>query len=252
MRVKNKGIDYDRTLPGPGKWLLFLLEGIGIAAAIDELFYREAAAMIPLSAFTVLWMRHQKNEWRRKKKERLILDFREALNALSISLRAGISVENALPEVWEALKRTLGDKSDMTREFRQMTFELRIGIPAETLFTDLAQRSGSEEIQDFAMIFSFAKRMGGNLSGLIRKTADQIGARIETEEEIQTNLSAKKMEQRIMALMPFGILAYLQLTSLDYLSVLYHSVAGAAFMTVCLVFWMAAAVWGNSIVRISL
>ncbi len=245
-------ICYETALPGPKEWVRYAAEGIGIALAVDELFYREILAVFPLFTLSVFWMIYRKRQWQRKRQEQLVMDFREALDAMAVSLRSGVSVENAIPEVYEALKRTVGNQSDMTREFAMMRADLRIGIPAEKLFLDLAERSGSEDINDFAVIFSTAKRMGGNLSGMIRKTADQIGSEIETKQEIQTILAAKKMEQKIMSLMPFGMIAYLQLTSPDYLSGLYHSIFGAIFMTACLILWLIVAVWGNSMIHIEI
>lgn len=249
-RTGLRRISYVTALPGGKQWARYITEGIGIAAVIDELFYREAAAMFPLLSFSFLWVLYREKEWRRKRQEQLVLDFREALGAFAVSLRSGISVENAIPEVYQALNRTIGKERDMTKEFAIMMTDLRVGIPAERLFRDLAERSGSEEIRDFSMVFSTAKRMGGNLSKMIRKTADQIGAGIETKQDIQTILAAKKLEQKIMSLMPFGIIAYLQLTSPGYLSGLYHCAFGVAFMSICLILWLMATIWGNSMIRI--
>lgn len=247
---RNRKLFYAHAEPPFKKRIQYVLEGIGIAALIDELFYREIVAMLPLFILSFFWIRYRKRRWREERKERLVLDFREALNALAVSLRSGISIENAIPEVYGGLKRTLGEQHDMTKEFGQMVSELRVGIPAETLFRDLAERSGCEEIRDFAAVFSAARRMGGNIAKMIRNASDRIGAGIETEQEIQTVLAAKKLEQKVMAMMPGAILGYLQLTSPDYLSALYHSIFGAGFMTVCLVLWLLAVLWGNSIVKI--
>lgn len=247
---QKKKILYEYAKPPFQKEMQYIAEGIGIAGLLDELFYREIAAIVPLFVLSCFWIRLRGTQWREDCRAQLVLDFREALNAFAVSLRAGVSVENAIPEVYEVLRRTPGEKSDMTREFGQMISELRLGIPAEKLFEDLAERSGCEEIQDFSAVFSAAKRMGGNLAKMIRKAADRISAEIETEQEIQTVLAAKKLEQRIMALMPCAILAYLQLASPDYLSVLYHNMFGVVFMTVCLILWILAVIWGSSIVKI--
>lgn len=250
VQQKDQNSRYDTALPGIRQWIQYIAEGTGIAAAVDELFYRKIWMMVPLMALTCWWIAYRKRRWREKRKEQLVRDFKEALNALAISLRAGVSVENAVSEVCHTLQRTLGSDHDMTKEFGQIAADLHIGIPAERLFEKFAWRSGCEEIQNFAVVFSAAKRMGGNLSAIIRKTADQIGSEIEIEEEIQTVLAAKKLEQKIMTVMPLGIIAYLQLTSPDYLAVLYSSAAGTAFMSVCLVLWIGIAIWGNSLVRI--
>ena len=58
--------------------------------------------------------------------------------------------------------------------------------------------------------------------------------KIEVEREIDTVLAGKKLEGRIMNVMPLFILAYLNLTSKDYLQVLYKNPMGVVIMTIAL------------------
>ena len=53
-----------------------------------------------------------------------------------------------------------------------------------------------------------------------------------------------------MNVIPVFILAYLKVTSMDFLNVLYGNVAGALFMTVCLVAYGGAIVLAEKIMTI--
>lgn len=50
---------------------------------------------------------------------------------------------------------------------------------------------------------SIAKRSGGNLNDIIRRSAAVTGEKIEVKQEIQTLLSSRRYEQKIMNMVPF-------------------------------------------------
>ena len=70
------------------------------------------------------------------------------------------------------------------------------------MFLGLGERSGIEDIENFAAVFSTAKRSGGDMDKIIQTSARMIGDKIDVRKEIETTLSAKKAEQMIMSLMP--------------------------------------------------
>jgi tight adherence protein B len=74
--------------------------------------------------------------------------------------------------------------------------------------------------------------------------------RHETEREIQVQIASRKMEQKVMNVIPVFILAYLKVTSMDFLNVLYGNVAGALFMTACLAAYGGAIVLAEKIMTI--
>ena len=114
---------------------------------------------------------------------------------------------------------------------------------------DMANRSDSNDIAQFAQIFSIAKRNGGNMSEIIRTSAGQIGKQIELRQEIQLLLGSKKMELTIMKLMPFGILLYINMGNPGYFDSLYHNLTGTAIMTGCLALYLGAYLLGEYIMK---
>ena len=112
--------------------------------------------------------------------------------------------------------------------------------PMEDLLYQFALRSQCEDILNFAEVIQFAKRSGGNLGKIIQNTTARISDKQELEEEIATVISGKKMEQKVMNIVPIALLGYLNLTAADFLAPLYGNVFGACVMTIAFGAYMAA------------
>ena len=81
-------------------------------------------------------------------------------------------------------------------------------------------------------------------------TVERIRQKMDVEREIETVVTAKKMEQRIMDVVPFGIVFYVCITSPEFLSPLYGNLPGVCVMTLCLVGYVAALVLSEKILDI--
>ena len=115
---------------------------------------------------------------------------------------------------------------------------------------NLGDRSGIEDVENFAAVFYTAKRTGGDMNRIIQTSARMLGDKIDVRKEIETTLAAKKAEQMIMSLMPAGIILYLKLTSPGFLSVLYGNFFGMCAMTLCLGIYVLSYWLGRRIVDI--
>ena len=91
----------------------------------------------------------------------------------------------------------------------------------EELLYDLGIRSRVEDILNFTDVLIQAKKMGGNMRGILNRCISSIEERIEVKKEIDAILASRKMEQKIMSFIPLGIILYMQITSPEFLSVLY-------------------------------
>ena len=128
----------------------------------------------------------------------------------------------------------------MAKEWRQMNLEVGMNEPIEKKLMGFAMRSGCEDIESFAEVFAFAKRSGGDFAKIIRTTVSRMRGKMEVEREIATVLAGKKLEGRIMNVMPLFILAYLNVTSKEFLQTLYGSPFGVFVMTTALAVYGAA------------
>ena len=230
--------------------LTFSLEYAAVGAALVYLFYNRWILFPLLLPGLIPWLKYCAGKKAEERRKTLTYDFREALDSLTVSLKAGYSVENAFPAAAKDLASILGKDAAMTQELRYISQQSRLSVPIESLILDFARRSGSEDIRNFAAVFTAAKRMGGNMPAIIRSAADAIGGKIDVGREIETALAAKRMEQSIMTVMPCGILLYMRLASPGFLDLMYTSLTGIAIMTACLGAYAIAVLWSRKIVEI--
>ena len=137
------------------------------------------------------------------------------------------------------------------REFEYLTTQAGLHVPVEKLMLELGERSGIEDIRMFSEILMTAKKTGGNLVKIMKRTADNISEKIETKREIETVIAGKKMEARCMNVIPFGIIVYLRVFSPGFLDPLYGNLAGILIMTVSLMVYAGAFWWSYKITDIS-
>ena len=159
-------------------------------------------------------------------------------------------MENAFLEAGGDVERLYGKESLMAQEAVILKRGIQNNVPLEKLLSDLGRRSGQEDMEDFAEVFSIAKRSGGNMNAIIRRSAAVTGDKIEVNREMNTLLTSKKYEQKIMNLVPFLIVAYLQITSKGFFDVLYGNPVGIAIMTACLALYLTAFWMSRRIVEI--
>lgn len=225
-------------------------EGIVLLIIIALFFYRSLFAVPFLLPVYLLYGRQRKRKLIQNRKKELAIQFKDALLAVSANQRAGYSVENAFRQAYEDMILLYGRASPICKELYTVIIGLSNNLILEKLLYDFGKRSGIEDIIEFAEVFAAAKRNGGNMTEVIERSVSVIEEKIGTEREIQVLISAKEMEQKIMNIVPFGILLYISITSKGFFDVLYHNLPGVCIMTVCLMIYIGAVMLSSKIVNI--
>ncbi|MGN0160055.1 MAG: type II secretion system F family protein [Lachnospiraceae bacterium] len=227
-----------------------VVTGIIILGVTAWLFYDSlwvTFLMIPYLPFYLEKLSEEKNH---KKNMKNASQFKDGMMSISAALAVGYSMENAFREATGELENLYGEDAVMVLEFREITRKINLNENVEDALESMAQRLGLEDAIYFAEVFRFAKRSGGNLMEIIRKTAGNISDKMEVKEEIQVLISGKQMEQKIMNIMPFGIIAYLRIGAYEFIAPIYGNVLGIVAMTVCLAGYLAAKKMADQIVKI--
>lgn len=232
------------------KDLPLFLQGVFIAVIFGELFYDSLFAVIVLLPVSLPWYIHQK-KMRIKSDRRLIgIQFRDALGSVLTNMKAGYSAENAFIEARRDMDFLYGKKSLISRELGRIGKGIRNNVPLEKLILKFGEESGNDDIQDFAEVFAVAKKSGGNMTQIIGRTAAVISQKMDVEKEIDVLISAKRMEARIMNIVPFFIIFYVSLTSPGFFEPLYHNPFGIVLMTICMGLYIFAYLMSERIVNI--
>lgn len=238
---------YRFTLPE-----LLKILGTGMIALLflGQLFYGTYFAGLFFTPCLYFYVEGQRKKRAEKQKEQLLEQFKDALIMAGQAMEAGYSVENSFLESYEPLKERYGEEGHMVRELYWIKQGLHLNLKIEDLFLNLAERSELEDVKDFAIVFAQAKRGGGNLAYILGRTIHMIKDKIELQKEIQMMLSGKKYEQRIMSMVPFGIMVYISITSKGYFDIMYGNFVGVLVMTGCLCAYGAAFVLAERLIRI--
>lgn len=238
---------YQLTTRDKGKIVLI---SIIITLGIICLFYRSvfAGILFPFILFLVRKMVRKRGILHRR--EQIEKEFINGITVLNASLQAGLSMENAWREVEKELKLLFGEEALLYQELKEINQRVAHNVPIEKLFLEFAYRCKVEDVIQFAEILEYGKRSGSNWKRMIDATVNRISERYEAKQEIEVMIAEKKMEQQIMNLMPLGILAFLQFSAWDYMSVLYHNLFGVIAMTVFLFLYMVSIVLSQKIMKV--
>lgn len=227
-----------------------LFEWLALAGLAAYVFYRSFIIFFVLLAGIVPYMSFRQCQAERSRRSLLALQFRESILAVSTAMNAGYSVENAFIEAYHDMKEMYGDEAPITEEYHRIVMKLRDNEQIEYIIRDFGRRSGIEDIGDFAAVFESAKRIGGDMTKIIKRAASNISEKIDVKREIETSMSARRLELRVMEAVPFGILLYLQTGSSDFISILYHNLTGQILMTAALVIYIAGVLTAERIINI--
>lgn len=227
-------------------------ESLFLCFAINYLFYKNSVAFFFLWPIGLWYIRQRLIQEKKHRRARIWTQFRDALSGLQVSISAGYSIENAITETRKDLEKLYGKKGELTLEFSYMERQLNRGASAEKLLSDLGRHSGIEDIQNFSQILIQSKKMGGNMRTILHECISSIEGQMDVKKEIQTMLASRRLEQKIMSLIPLGIIFYMQISTPDFLSVLYGNLPGICIMTFCLGLYLFAYHWGERLVDIEI
>ena len=244
--------NHDHTAAGLSRMeeVRCILEGAVIVVLFSYFFYRSYLAVLFLSPLCIFYRKYRKEQLMKLKKETLELQFKETILAVMTNLQAGYSMENAFVESYQDIVRIYGKDSAMAMELLIIRKGLKNGNTLEKLLMDLAGKCPDSEISEFAQVYSIASKTGSQWREVISKTVSLISQKIEIKEEIEILIHGKKTESRIMCIIPFFILLYMDITSRGYFDILYHNILGVLIMTACMAVYIAAYLLAEKVTEI--
>lgn len=244
--------DYKEYIFSPQEIAVHIISKAAFLGMVSYLFYDSFIAWLLMLPVTFFTLRKKAQDLCKKRKQQLEMEFREVILSVSSNLQAGYSVENAFREAYQDIALLFGRDSFMAKELYLLQQKLSNNEQLENILLNLSQRSGVEDIKDFAEIFQIAKRSGGDICAIISNTAQIIGDKQEVRKEIETVMSEKVLEQTIMRYIPFVLIFYISLTSKGYFEPLYHNALGWIIMTSCLGIYAVACKMSDKILNIEI
>lgn len=249
--AKQRGIPVYRVYFFSG-WekMIYVSLSLCVVILFAYFFYRSFWAIPVLSPVGVAAYLLFQKEQGQKRRYRLEKEFKDCILSVSANLRAGYSVENAFLECRKDMLSLYGENGLMLQELIRLKKGLYNNVPLEQILGELGTRSFCGNIKEFAEVFAIARKSGGNLPEIIRSTTHLIGEEISLKQEIRTSISGKVLEQKIMTVIPFFMVSYVEAVTPGFFDVLYHNLMGYIIMTICLFVYLAAYLLARKICRI--
>lgn len=227
--------------------------GIALLAigGLAYVFYRSFWVWLMLAPLALCFPRYRKKQLIARQKQELLLQFKEALYVIAASLTAGKSVEMAFRSALSDLRILYIDpETPIIRELEVIIRKMELNGTIEDALLNFAKRAHLEDIRSFADVFVTCKRRGGNMVEVIKNTSGTVADKIRTREEIETLITEKKFEQKVLNAMPLVMIFILNSSSPEFMEPVYTTALGRIGMTVSVILFALAYGASEKIMRI--
>jgi tight adherence protein C len=121
----------------------------------------------------------------------------DALDLLCISVEAGLAFDLALQRVTQKWD------DELSREFKKVLSDIRLGRTRREALKDLAQRTGVEDVQTFTAAIIQADQLGVSMSKILRLQSDQMRIkRRQRAEELAQQAPIKMLFPMVFLIFP--------------------------------------------------
>lgn len=244
-------IDYDIYIMSKKEKLTNILLAAVLIFTVGMIFYHNIILSLLLSLFSLKFPAIRVKSIINKRKAELNTQFRDLLYSVSSSMEAGRSLEMAFKDALRDLAIIYpNEKTAIIKETTYIVRKIEMNEPVEQAILEFAERSHIDDIENFADIIKVCKRTGGNLAEVIRSTSNVITEKIDTKREIETTITGKKFESRVMSVMPIFMVAILSLSSPEFMAPVFDTIIGNIVMTIAIFLFVGAFLISEKIVNI--
>ena len=235
MNIKSNQIkipDYKKSPSTITDYVIAFVTGAAAGFIVFFIFYKllifAALGGVIVGAVNMLISAHTATK---KRISKLRMQFFDMLEAMAVAMRAGNPMLKALISAREDLVLIYPDSCDIITELDIIIGKFNNAVPLSESFSDLAHRSGLEDIAGFSAIYATIEGKSGRADEIIRETQQIIADKMEIEMEIDTMMTAAKTEVNIMLFMPLIILGIIGWAGAGFMDAIYTTVAGRIVST---------------------
>ena len=213
----------------------FLISAFVGIFVVVYIFYYSIFLSLICAMSAKLFMKQYARYKANKRKEFLLVQFKDLLYSLSASIASGRQMIEALGEARENLILIYNQDSPMIGELDYMIQSVQESREQDKIaLLSFARRSQCEDIRSFVDVYVICRDTGGNIQKVIEKTLDILMDKQTIEREIKTMTAQRELEGKIITAMPIAVILFLNFMSPGYLQIMYTCVMGRVLMTLSL------------------
>jgi len=187
-----------------------------VTAAIDRLRARHPARLSAEDQRPRWW-----TGWAAARRlARLRAQLPEGLGTLSTSVRAGLSLPQALAQGAESVAAPLCE------ELARITRETALGGTLEASLANFERRAPLPEIQLLVAALNLARATGGSLAPLLDQLTETLRERERLRGHVKTLTAQGRLSGWVVGLMPVALLGIVSVVDPEFLTPLVHTPAG--------------------------
>lgn len=249
--IIGEGTDYNVYFPSVQEKVIWFFIGMIVSGVVLYVFYENWIVSVIVGAICGLaFIPIRTNQVIKKRKQKLTLQFRGLLDALATSIGAGKNMYDSFSGAADDLTVQFSEQADIVKEVQLIRVGLDNNIQIEELLMNFAERSGVEDVRNFANVFATCYKKGGNIKEVIKNTATIIGDKIEIQMELQTMVSGQQNEQNIMLVMPVIFIVLMKSMGGDLIDL--KSAIGIISVSIAIVIFVLAYFISRKILNIKL
>lgn len=188
-------------------------------------------------------------------KKRAIMEqqFRDALESIMSSLKSGMSVRVSINRCCSELAKMhrYSKEKTMINEFNKMKNDIEMGKPLEEVLVNFRDSVKMEEVDDFVNSILILKSKGGNLVSVMAKVIEMISDKMTVTREIKVMTAGKKMESKIIGLIPIFVVGIIYLVSPGYMDVMFETLIGQILVVIAILLIIANFIVSRRITNIN-
>lgn len=239
-----------RTLSRKTKVIL-VLGSSALIYLIGWIFYESHLLCLALSPLSLLLLKHFDRAYRTKIREEIEDEFSDINRLIIAELEANLPIEQALKNVEERIfTDDIYEFKHMKQELKRWTNELNMGLKLEDILVEFAEKSDDRSFKDYAKMVSLSSKTGSKLYEVIVNTNQVLEEKRELKRELGVLIAEKKLEQRLMSLMPLVIVLILKSSAPEFIAPLYAGLEGRIVMTVVLSLFALSYYWSKKMAEL--
>lgn len=237
----NELIDYNTYNMNLKEKIFYTMIAAIVVFVIGYVFYRSIIMALIITPVALKYPSMREKEIIKNQKKKLNIQFKEALYAVSSSLSAGKSVEMAFKDALKDLKVLyINPDTFILKELEYIIRRLELNETIENTLLDFKSRAHLEDVSNFVDVFVICKRTGGDLVDIIKTTSDTIADKIHIKQDIDVMLSQKKLEQKILGIMPIVLILLLSWSCPEYMNPVFNTFIGKVVITIAIVLFVVS------------
>lgn len=241
---------FQKNLSPEAKILLLLGSSI-IIYFTTWVFYESHLICLLSLPLSIILLKNFELAYKKHIKEEIEDEFSDLNRLIIAELEANIPIEQALKNIEQRIsKDDIYEFKHINKELKRWTNELDMGLRLEDILIEFANRSDDKNFKDYAKMVSLSSKTGSKLYDVIVNTNQVLEESKELKRELSVLIAEKKLEQRLMSLMPLFIVLMLKSTAPEFIAPLYKGVEGRIVMSLVLSLFVISYFWSKRMAKL--